>query len=162
MIKLYATLLAAITLGMPAANATDFTIPTTTTSGWTTDRYPTNGFTSTVLAGQNALEFTVSSADDLNSRPYPYNKTFYNTQGASQLLHTGNVLGPWTLTGDVYVTANMLAGTTPMSTSLWAETGVNQGYYIMDFLSGMSARSYGAAADPGFSTVEIYNDISRS
>ncbi len=124
--------------------------------GWNVDRYAQASFAEGSVGGQNTYESTISSADSLNNRPAPYQSTFYNTQGYSRSV--AGTPGNWSLSGSLYVTSDMLAGTyAPLSTELWAETGNNSGYYIMGFLSGMSARSFGATATVG-SQVGVFDD----
>lgn len=128
----------------------------TTTDGWSVDRYAQSSFADAPVAGNNTFASTISSSDSLNNRPAPYQSTFYNTQGYSRSVV--GTPGNWSYSGSLYVTSAMLAGTyAPLSTELWAGTGSNSGYYIMGFLSGMNSRSYSATATSG-SQIEVFDD----
>jgi hypothetical protein len=115
-------------------------IPTTTTNGWYVDRTPTDSFVSTSVGGQTALQLGVSSAE---AQP---TGTFYATQGYTYQVNPSQVQGEWSVSGDLYVTSAMLNGTAgPLGAELWGSTGygpgTQNGYYIMQFLSGASGNN---------------------
>jgi hypothetical protein len=146
----------AASLAVAMSARADFSLDGSTTAGWNVDRYAPNGFASTTVGGQSALTFTVSSADDLNNRSSTYNSTFYNTQGYSHAVN--GTLGAWSYSASLYITTAMLNGTyAPMNTGLWAGTGNNDGYYVMQFLSGVNSYGYGATATSG-SQIGVYDD----
>jgi hypothetical protein len=135
----------------------DFSLNGSSTAGWSVDRYAPNSFTSASVGGDSALTFTVSSTGDLNNRPGGYQSTFYNTQGYSRSVN-GIPGGTWSYSGYLYITASMLAGTyQPLSTGLWAGTGNNDGYYVMEFLSGVDSRGYGASTSSS-SQIGVFDD----
>ncbi|MBL8067761.1 MAG: hypothetical protein JNM28_04875 [Armatimonadetes bacterium] len=85
---------------------------------WVTDRYEPNGFQSAFFDGDNRLKITIDPADAYNNRPSGYNtSTFYNTQGRQR---PGGNIGPdWTVSGDVYISSDMLTSGFNWRTDLW-------------------------------------------
>lgn len=138
---------AVITAGLFVQNTkADFFYDGSNTAPWAQDRYAPNLFTSVTFPGpQPAYAFGIASTDDAANRPPAYSSTFYNTQGYQTAVN--GVAGAWSYSSDLYVNADMLTGTyQPMSTGPWVGTGVNSGYYLMEFMSGVSARAYTATA----------------
>jgi hypothetical protein len=139
-------------------------IPSTTTSGWTVDRTPTDSFVSTTVDGQTALQLGVSSTQ---AQP---GDTFYATQGYINQVNPSQVQGAWTVSGDLYISSAMLNGTAgPLGAELWGSTGygpnTQNGYYIMQFLSGASgnnANNAFTATPTTTSQIAIWNEASAS
>ncbi|HEX3718535.1 MAG TPA: hypothetical protein VH595_11255 [Verrucomicrobiae bacterium] len=161
MIRFHAAVAGAFALSSVAVLAQS--IPATTTSGWTVDRTPTDSFTSTTVGGQTALQLGVSSAE---AQP---TTTFDATQGYKYQVNPSQVQGAWAVSGDLYVTSAMLAGTAgPLGAELWGSTGygpgTQNGYYIMQFLSGASGNNNGAitAVPSATSEMAIWNEVTAS
>lgn len=84
---------------------------------WVTDRYEPNGFQSAFFDGDNRLKITIDPADAYNNRPSGFNSIFYNTQGRQR---PGGILGTtWTVSGDVYISSDMLTSSYNWRTDLW-------------------------------------------
>jgi len=157
-IKSLLTAVAFVAIGLLVQSASaDFTYDGSDTTPWSVDRYAPNLFTSvTFPPSQSAYAFGIGSTDDAVNRPAAYSAPFYNTQGVKTSVN--GTTGAWSYSADLYVTPSMLAGTyQPLSTEMWPGTGVNSGYYVMGFISGVSARSYGAAAVAS-SQIEVFDD----
>ena len=85
--------------------------------GWVTDRYAPAGFSSAFFDGDNRLKIDVSAADSYQNRAGAYQSTFYNTQGRQR----GASLGiGWTVSGDVYISNDMISGEALRRTDIWA------------------------------------------
>lgn len=152
MIRFHAAIAGVFALSSVAVLAQS--IPATSTSGWTVDRTPTDSFTSTTVGGQTALQLGVSSAE-----AQPTN-TFNGTQGYKYQVNPSQVQGDWSVSGNLYITSAMLAGTAgPLGAELWGSTGygpsTQNGYYIMQFLSGASGNNNGSITATPSTTSEI-------
>jgi hypothetical protein len=154
--KLSSGLIGMAALAVTVAQAQE--IPNNTTAGWGVDRYAPASFISTTVGGQTALQTTISSADAQSG-------TFYATQGEQMAVNSGGTLGDWSLSGNLYVTSGMLAGTAgPLSTELWGGTGApgtQSGFYIFGLLSGSTARNSGGVFSGSPTTgsqLEVWND----
>ena len=83
---------------------------------WTTDRYEPAGFSSVMFDGDNRLEIAIADADSAANRPSGYSGTFYNTQGRQRPASNGTT---WTVSADLYISADMLSGDNLRRTDLW-------------------------------------------
>ncbi|MEK7641676.1 MAG: PEP-CTERM sorting domain-containing protein [Patescibacteria group bacterium] len=99
--------------------------------GWVTDRREPASFTSAFFDGDNRLKITASGVTEAS----PYDSTFYRTQGRQ---HQALVTGPWTLTGQIYISSDFLTGNTLRRGDIWGRTGLvgdetGADYSIMGF-----------------------------
>lgn len=83
---------------------------------WTTDRYEPAGFQSVNFDGDNRLQISISAADSYQNRPGGFQSTFYNTQGRQRAASNSN---PWEVSGDLYISSDMLSGENLRRTDLW-------------------------------------------
>lgn len=111
--------MAAITLGTTALSFGQAFNDTfdTIDPGWVTDRYAPAGFSSASFDGDNRLKIDISAADSYQNRAGAFQSNFYNTQGKQRASSLG--LG-WTVSGDVYISNDMLSGNNLRRTDLWA------------------------------------------
>lgn len=111
--------LAALTLGTSAIGLAQAFTDTfdTIDPAWQVDRYAPAGFSSANFDGDNRLKIDISQADDYQNRPGSYQSTFYNTQGKQR---AASLSSAWEVSGDVYVSADMLEGSNLRRTDLWA------------------------------------------
>lgn len=84
---------------------------------WVTDRYEPAGFSSVNFLGDNRLKIDISAADSYQNRTSGYQSTFYNTQGRQR---AASNMSPWTVSGDLYISDDMLTGANLRRTDLWA------------------------------------------
>ncbi len=83
---------------------------------WATDRYDPAGFNSVFFDGDNRLQITIDDADSSANRPPSFSGTFYNTQGKKRDVAVGTT---WTVSGDVYISSDMVSGNNIRRTDLW-------------------------------------------
>ena len=86
-------------------------------SGWVTDRREPAAFTSLFFDGDNRLKITVNGVTEAP----PYNSTFYNTQGRQ---HAATVSGPWSLTGQLYISSDFISGNNLRRADIWGRAGL--------------------------------------
>lgn len=83
---------------------------------WVTDRFEPHGFNSVFFDGDNRLEISIDDAESSANRPSGFGGLFYNTQGRQRPVALDT---PWTVSGDVYVSSDMLSGSNLRRTDLW-------------------------------------------
>ncbi|OJI09443.1 MAG: hypothetical protein COV08_01010 [Candidatus Vogelbacteria bacterium CG10_big_fil_rev_8_21_14_0_10_49_38] len=88
-------------------------------SAWVTDRFEPAGFSSVVFDGDNRLEIAISATDSEANRPAGFTSGFYNTQGRQR---DALMAEPWVISGDLYLSLDMLLGDNLRRTDLWART----------------------------------------
>lgn len=112
---------------------------------WGKDRYKPAVFEQATYDNGQRIHLGISAADSAASRPSPYTGVFYNTQG----MKVGMTVDPstyptWTTSANLFVTADMLAGTAgEYFGSLWEHTGTDSTqataeYYVIGLHSGAS------------------------
>jgi MYXO-CTERM domain-containing protein len=76
-----------------------------------------SGFSSVNFDGDNRLRIDISAADSYQNRPGAFQSNFYNTQGKQR---AANNASPWEVSGDLYISNDMLSGQNLRRTDLWA------------------------------------------
>lgn len=111
--------LAALTLGTSAIGLAQAFTDTfdTIDPAWQMDRYNPAGFSSANFDGDNRLKIDISHNDEYQNRPGGYQSTFYNTQGKQR---AATLSSAWEVSGDLYISADMLDGNNLRRTDLWA------------------------------------------
>ncbi|MEM6506298.1 MAG: PEP-CTERM sorting domain-containing protein [Planctomycetota bacterium] len=87
---------------------------------WTTDRYEPAGFSSVFFDGDNRLEIAIDDADSATNRPASFSSGFYDTQGRKRVSGLEEI---WTVSGELYVSSDMVSGNNLRRTDLWARDG---------------------------------------
>jgi hypothetical protein len=123
----------------------------TVPSGWVTDRYQPQVFTTiqTYQERSDVLEIGISSADGYYNRPAGYQSTFYNTQGMQYVLPTPQGPGS-TLSADLYIEDSWLdSNNGSIRTDMWGvTTGLDSlGYPIIGFTNYDGSARYRAWDD---------------
>jgi len=116
------------------------TSPTQGAGVWYTDRYAPASF-STLANFQgrsNVLQIGISSADNLQNRPSPFQSAFYNTQGRKFDI---NAAGPFSLKADLWVDASWRSGQNGLRrTDIWGTafdaSNAPSAYPILGFSNG--------------------------
>ncbi|MBX2851657.1 MAG: PEP-CTERM sorting domain-containing protein [Phycisphaeraceae bacterium] len=117
---LMTTLLAAGLFALPGTAAGFTDTFDSIDPAWTTDRYEPAGFGSAFFNGDNRLKIDISTADSATNRPSNFSSGFYNTQGRKR---ESGLAETWTVSGDVYISSDMVSGNNLRRTDLWARDG---------------------------------------
>jgi len=118
--------------------------------GWVQDRYDTQGFNSTFFDGDNRLEVTIGAADGFSQRTSPYNSGFYDFQGRQRSTGIGGTGVPWRVSGDVYVSNDMMSGTTNYDTEIWVRDSAlneNDAYYPSAWFGRYDVSNFGVGTN---------------
>lgn len=89
-------------------------------SGWMPDRFDPAGFVVENFDGDNRLKISISDADSQANRPSSFSSAFYNTQGRQRAVGEGP---DWKLSGELFISDDMLSGNNLRRTDLWGRTG---------------------------------------
>lgn len=117
---------------------------------WVQDRYDTEGFESVFFDGDNRLKITVGEEDGFSNRIAPFNSGFYNFQGRQRSTGVGGTGVPWRVSGDVYVSMDMMNGTTNYDTEIWARDSAldeNDAYYPSAWIGRYDPTAYGTGTN---------------
>lgn len=120
---------------------------------WVTDRYAPAGFSSQSFLGDNRLRIDISDADSAANRPGAFSGAFYNTQGRQR---AASLLTAWEVSGDLYISEDMLTGANLRRTDLWTRDNnaveANAAYSILGVIRNDAADPF----NPGASLTTRY------
>lgn len=117
---------------------------------WVQDRYDSQGFESVFFDGDNRLKKTIGAADGFSNRMSPFNNGFYDFQGRQRTTGVGGTGVPWRVAGDVYVTMDMMNGTTNYDTEIWARDSAAlepDAYYPSAWFGRYDPTAYGTGTN---------------
>lgn len=117
---------------------------------WVEDRYDPQGFNSVFFDGDNRLEITIGAADGFSNRTAPFQSGFYDFQGRQRSTGALGTGVPWRVSGEVYVTQDMLTGSTNYDTEIWARDSAineNDAYYPSAWFGRYDPTAYGTGTN---------------
>ena len=138
-------LLSCVSLGQGFVDTFDSIHP-----NWIQDRYNPQGFESEFFDGDNRLKITVGAGDGFSQRTSPYQSSFYDFQGRQRTTGVAGTGVPWRVSGDVYVTQDMLSGSTNYDTEIWARDSAldeNDAYYPSAWFGRYDPTAYGSGTN---------------